>query len=492
MLGIVKVYPDGTVALRGVDFRARPGEIHALLGENGAGKTTLMRILYGEIRPTRGEIRVFGEKVSFRSPRDALKRGIAMVYQHFSLVPTFTAFENIYMAVGSISRVSRRELRIEVEELMRELGLKVPLDEVVEKLPVGIQQRVELLKALALKAKILILDEPTSVLSPAEAEGLFRLLKRLRDEGHTVIYITHKLREVHELADTVTVMRRGKVVASSLDARSVDEATLARLMVGEEIVTQAYPLSRRVGPPVLVIRDLWVRGDRGEWRVRGVSLEVRRGEILGIAGVQGSGQNELAEAIVGLRKPEKGTILLDGVDITRLSVEDRYRLGIAYIIDSRSVGLVQDMSVVDNSILTWLWRFVRRGMIDYSEAASHAKRIVEKYNVVTPSLWSRVRYLSGGNQQKLLVGREAEKQPKLLIAAEPTHGLDVRAARFVRETLVKLRDEGIAVLLISSDLDEVLSVSDRIAVMHEGRIIAVEPRNEMSREKIGLLMGGAA
>ncbi len=492
MLGIVKVYPDGTVALRGVDFRAKVGEIHALLGENGAGKTTLMRILYGEIRPTRGVIRVYGEEVRFRSPRDALRRGIAMVYQHFSLVPTLTALENIYLAVSSIRRVSIREVRRRAEELAENLGLEVPLDEVVERLPVGMQQRVELLKALVVDARILILDEPTSVLTPVETRGLFKLLRSLRGQGRTIIYITHKLREVLELADEVTVMRRGKVVANiDLHRERVEAATLARLMVGEGEVEKRYPPPRRVREEVLRVEDLWVRGDRGEWRVKGVTLALRKGEILGVAGVQGSGQRELVEAIVGLRQPERGRVYIRGVDATGLSVAQRYSLGLAFVIDSRRVGLVQDMSVVDNSILTALSRFTRHGLLDYKFAASYASRIVEKYGVVTPGLWAKVRYLSGGNQQKLMVGREAEKNPEILIVMEPTHGLDVRAARFVRDTLVKLRDEGVAILLVSSDLDEILELSTRVAVMHDGRVAGVLEGDELNREKIGLLMGGA-
>ncbi len=492
MRGIVKLYPDGTLALRGVDFTACQGEVHALLGENGAGKTTLMRILYGEIRPTRGEVRVFGERVAFSSPRDALRKGIAMVYQHFSLVPGLTVLENIALAFAAVrGRVGMAEVRAAVEAVMERTGLRVPLDEDVDALPVGVKQRVELVKALALGARVLVLDEPTSVLTPLEARQLFKTLRALRDAGVTVILITHKLREVMEVADRVTVLRRGKVVGTAR-VGEVDERALARMMVGEEVLTALRPRrSRGPGRPLLVVRDLWVRGPHGGWAVRGVSLEVREREILGIAGVQGNGQRELAEAIAGVRPAERGSVVLDGVDVTGLPPSERYRLGLAYVADDRSVGLVLEESVTFNSVLTSLRRFVRRlGLLDWASARGFAARVVREFGVATPSLSTPVKYLSGGNQQRLMIGRDVARSPRVLVVAEPTHGLDVAATRYVRELLLELRDQGCAILLISSDLEEVMQLSDRVAVMHGGRILSVRRPEEYTVEELGMLMGG--
>ncbi len=490
MRGIVKVYPDGTVALRGVDLIVRRGEIHALLGENGAGKTTLMRILYGEIRPTKGSIKVFGESVSFRSPWDAMRRGIAMVYQHFSLVPTFTVFENLFLALSSIRRTTISEVRRRAEELMKRLSMEIPLDATVEDLPVGVQQRVEILKALLLGARILILDEPTSVLTPIEVEGLFKTLRKLREDGVTVIFITHKLREVKAIADRVTVLRRGRVVGV-VDAASVSEAQLARMMVGREVFLRIEKPSRESGEPVLRIEDLWVRDDRGLFAVRGISLEVREGEILGIAGVQGNGQRELAEAIAGLRPVEKGRIVLSGVEVTELTPSQRYKLGLAYVPDSRAVGLIHEMNVVENSILTSFRSFSSYGLIAFHRAQEFAKHVIKSFEIVTPSLFAKVKYLSGGNQQKLMIGRDVARSPRVLVVCEPTHGLDVGATEYVRKLLIRLRNEGKAVLLISTDLDEVLGLSDRIAVIHGGRIVAIGRPQDFTLEQLGLLMGGA-
>jgi len=490
MRGIVKVYPDGVVALRGVDLVVRRGEIHGVLGENGAGKTTLMRILYGEIRPTRGKILVFGEEVSFRSPLDAIRRGIAMVYQHFALIPTLTVLENLFIAVSAIRKTSITQVRRQAEELSKRLGMEIPLDAVVEDLPIGVQQRVEILKALLLGAKILILDEPTSVLTPIEVEPLFNMLRKLREEGVTVIFITHKLREVKTLANRITILRKGRVVGA-VDADRVSEAELAKMMVGREVFLKIGKTYREPGPTLLRIEDLWVRDDRGLYAVRGVSLEVRAGEIVGIAGVQGNGQRELAEAIAGMRRAEKGRILLADRDVTELPPIERYRMGLAYIPDSRAVGLIYEMNVAENSILTSLHSFSRSGMLVLDGVESFAKRVVEAFEIVTPSIFTRVRYLSGGNQQKLMIGRDVARAPQILIVCEPTHGLDVNATEYVRKLLISLRDEGKAILLISSDLEEVLSLSDRIAVMYSGRIVAIGKPQDFTAEQLGLLMGGA-
>ncbi len=490
MRNIVKVYPDGTLALRGVNFRVKAGEIHGLLGENGAGKTTLMRILYGEIKPTRGEIRIFGKKVSFRGPWDAMKAGVGMVYQHFSLVSSFTTLENLALALSSVKKVSLDYVRKRAEELMAKTGLKVPLDTEVEHLAVGVQQRIEILKALLREAKILILDEPTSVLTPVEVKELFKTLKKLKELGITIIFITHKLKEVKAITDTVTILRRGKVVGV-VKTSEVTEAELARMMVGREVFLKISKKPAKVGKTVLEIKDLWVRDDRGLLAVKGVNLDLREGEILGIAGVQGNGQRELAEAIVGLRPVEKGKVIFMGEDITNKPPSEIYGRGISYIPDSRLVGLILEMNLTYNSVLTRLRNFLGSGArILWGKARLFTMDIIKRFNVVAESMKTPVKYLSGGNQQKLMVGREVAVEPKVIIASEPTHGLDVGATEYIRSLLVKLRDEGKAVLLISTDLDEILQLSDRIAVIYEGRIMAVGKTEEFTLERLGLLMGG--
>ncbi|RLF90963.1 ABC transporter ATP-binding protein [Thermococci archaeon] len=490
MRDIVKVYPDGVVALKGVNLTVEQGEIHGLLGENGAGKSTLMRILYGEIKPTRGTIKIFGEEVNFTGPWDAIKKGIAMVYQHFTLVPTFTVLENLYLAMLSLNpKVTIDEVEKMAKEKMKELNFEVPLDEVVEELPVGVQQRVEILKALLSNAKILILDEPTSVLTPIETEDLFRTLRKLKESGITVIFITHKLREVKEITDRVTVLRRGEVVGVA-ETSKVSERDLARMMVQRDVVMEITKKPPTPGEVLLKVEDLWVKDDRGLDAEKGVSLEVRAGEIVGIAGVQGNGQRELAEALAGIRVAEKGKITLLGEDITNLPADERYKLGLAYVPDSRKVGLVYDMNIVENVVLTNLDRVTSTRRILWRKASELAGRIVKEFEVLVPSLNTPVKHLSGGNQQKIMVGREIIREPKVFIVSEPTQGLDVGATEFIRKTILKLRDEGKAILLISTDLDEILQLSDKIAVIYEGRIMAFDKSEEFTLEKLGLLMGG--
>lgn len=489
--GVVKVYPDGVVALKGVDLSVQGGEIHALLGENGAGKTTLMRILYGEIQPTRGEIRVFGEPARFRGPWDAMRAGIGMVYQHFTLVSRFTVLENLRLSQAGAGLPSEvGAVRSRAEELMERTGLKVPLDAVVEDLPVGVQQRVEILKALMRDVRILILDEPTSVLTPVETRYLFDVLRSLKEGGITIIFITHKLREVKAVADRVTVMRRGRVVAT-VDVASVTEADLARMMVGREVVLRIEKTPPKPREPVLVVEGLWVKDDRGLDAVKGVDLEVRAGEIVGVAGVQGNGQRELAEAIAGVRKPLRGRVMLAGKDVTGYPPHRIYEEGLAYIPDSRAVGLIMDFNIVENVALTNRHLIVEKGLVRWGKAAKLASDVVRGFSVVAESLKSPIRYLSGGNQQKVMVGREVIRGPKVIVASEPTHGLDVGATEYIRKLLISLRDEGAAVLLISTDLDEILQLSDRVAVIFDGRIVSVKPTEEYTIEELGLLMGGA-
>ncbi|HDM27045.1 MAG TPA: ATP-binding cassette domain-containing protein, partial [Candidatus Bathyarchaeota archaeon] len=353
MRGITKVYPDGVVALRDVDFTVRKGEVHGLLGENGAGKTTLMRILYGEIEPSRGEIWIFGRRVKFRGPWDAIRQGVYMVYQQFSLVPAFTVLENLILASSSMGRAKLQDVRRKAEKIEREIGLEVPLNARVEELSVGVQQKAEILKALMSEAKILVLDEPTSVLTPIEVRELMKLLSRLREMGITIIFITHKLREAKEITDRITVLRRGRVV-KVVETRDVSQEELAKMMVGREITFDITKKAAKVGAPLLVVKDLWVRDDRGLMAVKGVSFELRAGEILSIVGVAGNGQRELVEAIVGIRPVEKGEVVFSGESITQMPPSEVYRRGLVYIPDSRAVGLILDFNVTDNSILTRL------------------------------------------------------------------------------------------------------------------------------------------
>lgn len=491
MLNISKIYPDGVVALRDVNLTVYEGEIHGLLGENGAGKTTLMRILYGEIKPTKGKIRLFGRKVSFHGPWDAIRHGIGMVYQHFTLVPTFTVLENLHLSFTSVEKkMSESMIRRNAEKLMKEIGFEVPLDAIVEDLPIGVQQRAEILKILLRKAKILILDEPTSVLTPIETRELFKTLKKLKEKGITIIFITHKLREVKEITDRVTVLRKGRLVGT-VETANVSEIDLARMMVGREVFLKISKKPAKVGRKVLETVNLWVKDDRGLDAVRGVSLDLYEGEILGIAGVQGNGQKELVEAIAGIRPIIKGRIIVDNVDVTNKSTVERYRLGLAYVPDSRLVGLVFDMSLVENTTLTNLHKVLTKTKrILWDKASEIAVKVVKELDIIAPSLGAPVKYLSGGNQQKVMVGREIVREPKIFIVAEPTHGLDVGATEFIRKTLISLRDKDKAILLVSTDLDEIMQLSDRIAVMYEGKIVAIGKAEEFSVERLGLLMGG--
>lgn len=492
MYNIRKIYPDGVIALRGVDFEVEEGEIHGLLGENGAGKTTLMRILYGEIKPTEGEIRVFGKRVRFRSPRDAIKHGIAMIYQHFSLVPTLSVLDNLYLALSMINpRISRNEVREKAERLMSETGLEAPLDKIVEELPVGLQQRVEILKALMRDARILILDEPTSVLTPIEVEELFQSLKRMKEKGMTIILITHKLKEAKAVTDRITVLRRGLRVGTVMTS-SVTEVELARMMVARdvELTIKKHPIVQQ-GREVLIVRDLWVRNEEGIFVLKGVNLVLHEGEILGVAGVQGNGQTELCETIAGLRRPYSGKIIFESRDITELDPLSRYRLGIAYIPESRRIGLVYEMKILENMLLANTHSYVNKyNIIEWSKVLEKTNNVIKEYNVNPSNPHVVVRYLSGGNQQKLLVGRELAKNPRVLVVAEPTQGVDIASTEFIRRKLLELRNQGTGILLVSTDLDEILQLSDRIVVMYEGKIVGEGKPEEFTLEKLGLLMGG--
>jgi simple sugar transport system ATP-binding protein len=499
--GITKVYPDGTVALSGVDLEVRPGEVLGLLGENGAGKTTLTKILSGLLPPTSGRLLTPKGPVRFHSPKDALGLGIGMVHQHFALVDTFTALENV--ALG-LPRLSRTLLRKRLENLVEETGLKVPLDVPVEKLAVGERQRVEILKVLAREVELLILDEPTSVLTPVETAELFKFLRRLKEQGKAVIFITHKLKEALAVTDRIVVLRRGKV-AGEVETGKTTAVELAKLMVGTEVELKGRPVELSVeveaqaasGPrkeePALVVKDLFVRADTGEWAVRNLSFELFPGEILGIAGVEGNGQTELVEAICGLRPIGSGKVFLFGREVSGLSPTDLYRLGLAHIPEDRwKYGLILSFTVAENAILGMQRerRFQFLGFVRAKAVREHAGRLVKEFGIQAAGISAPVKSLSGGNQQKLIAGRELTKDPRVIVAAQPTRGLDIGAAQFIRDLLLRLRDEGRAILLVSADLDEVLALSDRVAFMYEGGFTGIARPAELSPEAVGLLMGG--
>ncbi|NJF24698.1 ABC transporter ATP-binding protein [Thermococcus sp. Bubb.Bath] len=496
MKGIVKVYPGGTKALRGVDLTVHQGEILGLLGENGAGKTTLMKILFGMLKPTSGRIIVKGEEVSFKSPSDAIAHGIGMVHQHFTLVEVFDALQNIILGMeghGLFSRIDTKKAAKKLQALMDDLNFQVPLDVPVEDLPVGVQQRIEILKMLYRNVDILILDEPTAVLTPIEVEELFQVLRKLKSEGKTIIFISHKLNEVMEITDRVTVIRKGEVIGTVKTAEATPQL-LARMMVGRDVVLRLQKPPANPGKTVLQVENLWVKGDRGEDAVKNLSFQVRAGEIFGIAGVEGNGQTELIESITGLRKVEKGKVIMNGIEITGKAPKELYDLGMAHIPEDRThMGLVLDMTVTENSILGLHWRkkFQRAwGIISWRKAREHARSLIEQFDVSAPGTEAPAKALSGGNQQKLIVAREVSKEPVLIVASQPTRGVDIASTEYIRNYLIKLRTEGKAVLLVSADLDEVLQLSDRMGIMYEGEFMGIVKPEEVNTEEIGMMMGG--
>ncbi|MFB3738147.1 MAG: ABC transporter ATP-binding protein [Candidatus Velamenicoccus archaeovorus] len=493
--GITKRFP-GVVANAGVDLVVDAGEIHALLGENGAGKTTLMNVLYGLYHADEGEILIDERPVRFDGPGDAIAAGLGMVHQHFMLVPVFTVTENIILGVeptGPLGWIDRRGARTRVEELSARYGLEVPPDALVEEIPVGVQQRVEILKALYREAEVLILDEPTAVLTPQETEELFAVMRSLKEGGKSVIFITHKLKEVLAVADTITVLRGGRVVGSTHPGET-DEAELAAMMVGRTVMLTVEKGAARPRDPVLRVGDLVVSDDRGHRAVDGVSFEVRAGEIVCVAGVQGNGQTELVEALMGLRPKLEGRVELSGRDITHATPNEVLDAGVAHVPEDRQRdGLVEKFSIADNLVLdTYDQPPFAKGIVrDAGAVLQAARQRVQAFDIRTPAVELQASTLSGGNQQKVVVARELSRPISLLVAAQPTRGLDVGSIEYIHEQIVHQRDEGIAVLIVSSELDEVMALADRIAVMYRGRIVAVLPREEATRERLGLLMAGA-
>ena len=494
--GITKRFAS-VVANESVDLVIEPGQVHCLLGENGAGKTTLMNVLYGLYAATEGQIVVDGEVRSFDSPADAIAAGIGMVHQHFMLVPVFTVLDNLILGAeptGRAGRIDTTAAVAAITELMDRYGLHVDLSAVIEDLPVGVQQRVEILKALYRGADCLILDEPTAVLTPPEIDDLFRVVADLKADGTSIVFITHKLREILEVADTVTVLRGGRVVGTA-DPSEVTQQDLATLMVGREVqlVVDRPPADPQGA--VLDVRGLCVDDARGQRVVSDVDLQVRAGEIVGLAGVQGNGQTELVEALAGMREPASGTVHLDGEDVTGVRSRDLFRRGLAHVPEDRQAhGMVGSFPVKDNLVLNTFRRsaFSRGWRVRADAVERQATQLVADFDVRTPSIDEPIQNLSGGNQQKVIVAREFTHADRLLIASQPTRGLDVGSIQYIHGRIVEKRDDGAAVLIVSTELDEVLALSDRIVVMYGGRIVGEVAGDDATREGLGLLMAGVA
>jgi general nucleoside transport system ATP-binding protein len=476
-----------------IDLTVEPGEIHALLGENGAGKSTLMNVLYGLYEPDEGEILVDGRPVRFSGPGDAMAAGIGMVHQHFMLIPVFSVTENVMLGheqVAALSFLARRRARRRVVDISRRYNLEVPPDALVGDLPVGVQQRVEILKALSRDARLLVLDEPTAVLTPQETDELITVMRSLRAAGTSIVFISHKLHEVREIADRITVIRRGAVVGTAHPGASTSE--LAALMVGRPVQLVVAKEPAQPGDAVLDVDTLRIVDDQGVVLVDDVSLSVRGGEIYAIAGVQGNGQTELTESLVGLRRPTSGRITIGDRQITSLTTDQILEQGVGYVPEDRlHDGLVGSFSVAENLVLDTFDKppFARRGTLALGEISRNAKERVAEFDVRTPSETAQAQTLSGGNQQKVVLARELSRPLKLLIVAQPTRGLDVGSMEFVHRRIVQERDRGAAVVLVSTELDEVLGLADRIAVMYQGRIAGEVPAGT-SAEEIGLLMAG--
>ena len=496
-IGIGKTYPGGTVANDGVDLAVEPGTVHAVVGENGAGKSTLMKILFGSEQPDSGELRLDGRPVRFASPREAIDAGIGMVFQHFSLVPSFSVYENVVLGSeprGGI-RFDRQKAIGEVRSLAEKFRLGVDPMPPVGSLPVGQQQRVEILKALYRNARILILDEPTAVLAPQEVVELFAAIRALVAQGRTVIFIAHKLPEVLEISDTITVMRAGRTVGT-VKAHEVTEQSLATMMVGREVALRVERKGASNDNVVCAMSDVRVRGERGGDACAGLSLDVRAGEIVGLVGVEGNGQAELLEAVAGLRPVAAGSISVGATQIVPLTVIERRGLGVASIPEDRlASGLAPGASVAENLVATRLAdpRYVRAGLLDLKAIRAHAERLIERFSIRVGGASDAVGTLSGGNMQKVVVARELSEQPQLLLVSQPTRGVDLSATQFIWATITAARDAGAAVMLSSADLSELLALSDRLVVFYRGRIVAAFHNSAtLTAETLGTYMLGLA
>ena len=493
--GITKQFP-GVLANDNINLTLEKGEIHALLGENGAGKTTLMNILYGLYKPTKGEIFVNGRQVDIQSPTDAIRQGIGMVHQHFMLVPVLTVTENVMLGEESLHGgmfLDRKVVAQRIRDISEKYGLKVDPGTYVKTLPVGIQQRVEIIKVLYRDANILILDEPTAVLTPQEVEELFSIIKLLVGQGVSLIFITHKLKEVLAVADRITVIRRGKTVGTTTPAEA-NQQSLAEMMVGRAVTLTVKKKTAHATEPMLVVENLSIKDDRQGVAVDGVSFEVKAGEVLGVAGVQGNGQTQLVEALTGLRQVERGTVKIAGQEATNATPRQITELGVAHVPEDRQRdGLVLSYPLTGNIVLNTCYQkpFARNGVVNQEEVRKITAQVVEEFDVRTPSIDVPAANLSGGNQQKVIVGREFSRPIKLLIAAQPTRGLDVGSIEYIHNRIIEKRDQGTAVLLVSTELDEIRALSDRIAVMFEGKIVAILPAGRVTKEQLGLLMAGS-
>lgn len=494
MENITKIFP-GVVANDRVNFDVRQGEIHALLGENGAGKSTLMNVLYGLYQPNEGQIYLNEQPVTIHSPDDAIAKGIGMVHQHFMLVQPLSVTENVMLGLPGDRGIllNHALVKQKILEISQTYGLEVDPGALIRNLSVGIQQRVEIIKALYRGAKLLILDEPSAVLTPQEIEGLFAVMRRLAVDGNAIIFISHKLDEVMEISERVTVLRDGKVVAT-VNTAQTSKPELARMMVGREVLFRLDKPPVQPGEVVLDIKGLVVNDDRDVPAVRNLSLQIHGGEVVGLAGVDGNGQKELAEAIAGLRPPQQGVISISGYETTQLTAGELLRFNMAYIpADRQREGLVLGFKLSENFIVKTFRRrpFSRRGFLQHRSINEHAQHLVSRFDVRTPGVEVEAKTLSGGNQQKVVLARELSEKPDLIIASQPTRGLDVGATEFVENQILAQRARGAAVLYISTELDEIFNLSDRIAVIHRGEIMGIVRPQEVTPEELGLMMAGS-
>ena len=493
--GITKRFP-GVVANDNVNLALNTGEVLSLIGENGAGKSTLMSVLYGMYKPDEGQIVIDGTELMFASPADAIAAGIGMVHQHFMLVPVFTVAENVVLGVeptGALGKLNIDEARRMVREISDKYNLDLDPDAVIEDLPVGVQQRVEIVKVLLRDAKVVVFDEPTAVLTPSEIIEFFEIVKTLVSAGRGVVFITHKLKEALNIADRIAVLRRGKVVGE-VDPKTATESQIAEMMVGRPVQLTVDKNSAKAGEVVLKVTDLTVLDADGRTHVGNVSFEVHAGEIVGIAGVQGNGQTELVEALTGLRKATSGLIALDGKDLTHSNPRERHQMGMAHIPEDRQrQGLVGGLSVAENLVLTRYHddQFSHGVIVDWEAADAIAETLITEYDIRTPNKETGVGTLSGGNQQKVIVARELSRDLRLTIAAQPTRGVDVGSIEYIHSRIVKERDAGTAVLIVSTELEEVMSLSDRLLVMYRGKVVAELDPKKVTPMEVGLYMAGS-